>query len=88
MRLNSYFKFIFKREKFNMKNNEIGFYSFKQFGYFSLPIGDNGSSVEVFRLSSIDLKDKTLKYLKKQRLFLGNLKRNVSYVPTHRKRRW
>ena len=71
-----------------MKNTEIAFYSFKQFGYFSLPIGDNGSSVGVFRYSSMDLKDKTLEYLKKQRLFLGNSKRNVSYVPRHRKRQW
>ena len=31
-----------------MKNTDIAFYSFKQFGYLSLPIGGNGDSVEVF----------------------------------------
>ena len=33
-----------------MKNTEIAFYSFKQFGYLSLHIGGNGNSFEVFRL--------------------------------------
>ena len=32
---------IFKRENFNMKNTETAF-SFKQLGYLSLNIGDNG----------------------------------------------
>ena len=52
-----------------MKNIEIAFCSFKQFGYFSLHIGGNGNSVEVFRLFSMYLKDKVFKYLKKQSLF-------------------
>ena len=33
-----------------MKNTEISFYSFKQFGYLLLHIGGNRDSVEVFRL--------------------------------------
>ena len=50
-----------------MKNTEIeiGFYSFKQFGYFSLHIGGNGNSVKVFRLLYMYL----FKYIKKQSLF-------------------
>ena len=47
-----------------MKNSEIGFYSFKQFIYFSLHMGGNGNSVEVFRLFSMYLKDKAFKDLK------------------------
>ena len=31
-----------------MKNTEITFYSFKQFGYLSLHIGGNGDSAEKF----------------------------------------
>ena len=31
-----------------MKNTDIAFYSFKQFGYLLLHIGENGGSVEVF----------------------------------------
>ena len=50
-------------------------------------IGGNGSSVEVFPVSSMDLKDKAFKYLKTQSLLFGNFKCNVSYVPRHRKRR-
>ena len=49
-----------------MKNTEIGFYSFIQFGYVLLNIGGNGSSAEVFRLFPMYLKDKVFKYLKKQ----------------------
>ena len=55
----------FKRVNFNMKNSDIAFYSLKQ--YLSLDIymdiyrcdGGNGDSVEVFRLSSMLLSDKT-----------------------------
>ena len=47
-----------------MKNTENAFSSIKKFGYLSLHIGGNGDSVEVFRLFSIYLKDKTFKYLK------------------------
>ena len=54
-----------------MKNTEICFYSFKQFGYFLLHIGGNGNSVQVFRLFFMYLKDKVFKYLKKQSLFLA-----------------
>ena len=36
-----------------MKNTEIAFYSFEQFGYSSLNIGGNGDSVEVFDLFSM-----------------------------------
>ena len=54
-----------------MKNSEIGFYSFKQFRYFSLHIGGNGNSVEVFCLFSMYLKDKAFKHLKSQSLFLA-----------------
>ena len=43
-----------------MKNTEIAFYSFKQFGYLSLHIGGNGDLAEVFRLFSMYLKDKFL----------------------------
>ena len=50
-----------------MKNTEITFYSFKQFGYLLLHIRNNGDSVEVFRLFSMYLKDKAFKYLKYQR---------------------
>ena len=71
-----------------MKNIEIGCYSLKRIGYFSLHIGGNGNSVEVFRLFSMNLKDKAFKYHKNQTFFLGNFKCNVSYVPKHRKRRW
>ena len=52
-----------------MKNTETAFYSFKQFVYLSLDIGDNEDSVEVFRLFSMYLKDKTFKYLKNQSFF-------------------
>ena len=52
-----------------MKNTEIAFYSFKQFGYLSLHIGGNGDQVEVFRLFSIYLKNKVFKYLKNQSFF-------------------
>ena len=52
-----------------MKNIEIGFYSFRQFGYFPLHIGGNGNSVEVFHLFPMYLKDEVFKYLKKQILF-------------------
>ena len=51
-----------------MKNTEIAFYSFKQFGYSLLHIGGNGDSVEVFCLFSMYLKNKTFKYLKNQSL--------------------
>ena len=47
-----------------MKNTEIDFYSFKQFGYFSLHIGGNGNSTEVFSLFSMHLKDKAFKRIK------------------------
>ena len=77
---------IFKRENFNMKNVEIAFYYFKQFGYLSLNIGGNGASVEVFCLFSMYLKDKAFKYLKNQSFFLAILS-NVPYIPSHRKRR-
>ena len=52
-----------------MKNTETDFYSFKQFGYFSLHIGGNGNSVEVFSLFSMHLKGKAFKYLKNQGFF-------------------
>ena len=65
-----------------MKNSEIGFYSFKQFIYFSLHIGGNGNSVEVFRLFSMYLKDKVFKCLKKQKFFFA-ISSNFSYVPRH-----
>ena len=52
-----------------MKNTEIAYYSFKQFGYLSMHIGGNGNSVEVFCLSSIYLKDKAFKYLKSKTFF-------------------
>ena len=52
-----------------MKNNEIRFHSFKQFRCFSLHIGGNRNSVEVFRLFSMYLKDKAFKYLKNQSFF-------------------
>ena len=54
-----------------MKNIEIGFYSLKKTGYFSLHIGGNGNSVEVFRLFSMNLKDKAFKYHKNQTFFLA-----------------
>ena len=41
-------KNAFKRENFNMKNTEIAFYSFKQFGYLFLDIRGTGVSVEKF----------------------------------------
>ena len=44
-----------------MKNIEIGFYSFKEFGNFLLHIGGNGNSAEVFRLFPMYLKDKAFK---------------------------
>ena len=50
-----------------MKDTEIDFYSFKQFGYFSLHIGGNGNSVEVF--SFFSMHDKAFKYLKNQSFF-------------------
>ena len=56
-----------------MKNTEIGFNSFKQFGYFSLHSGGNGNTIEVFRLFSMYLNDKVFKYLKKRSLFFGNV---------------
>ena len=65
---------IFKRENFNMRNTETAFHSFKQFGYLSLHIGGNGASVEVFRLFSMYLEDKTFTYLKKQSFFWHNFK--------------
>ena len=49
-----------------MKNTEIAFCSFKQFGYLQLHIRSNWDSVEVFRLFSMYLKDKAFKYLKNQ----------------------
>ena len=49
-----------------MKNTEVAFYSFKQFGYLPLNIRSNRNSVEVFRLFSMYVKDKAFKYLKKQ----------------------
>ena len=52
-----------------MKNTEIAFYSFKQFGYLLLHIGGNEDSVEVFRLFSIYLKNNVFKYLKNQNFF-------------------
>ena len=64
---------IFKREKFNIKNTEATFYSFKQFGHSSLNIGGNEDSVEVFRRFSKYQKDKAFKYLKNQS-FLDNFK--------------
>ena len=57
-----------------MKNTENAFSSIKKFGYLSLRIGGNGDSVEVFRLFSIYLKDKTFKYLKNLKTFFGNFK--------------
>ena len=52
-----------------MNNTEIVFYSFKEFGYLSLHMGGNGDSVQVFRLFSMYLKDKTFKYLTNQSPF-------------------
>ena len=52
-----------------MKNTEIAFYSFKQFGYLLMHIGGNGNSIAVFCLSSMYLKDKAFKYFKNQNLF-------------------
>ena len=52
-----------------MKNTEIGFYSFKQFGYFSLYLGGNGNSVEAFRLFSMYLKDKVFITSKSEAFF-------------------
>ena len=43
-----------------MKNNEIAFYSFKQFGCLSMHIGGNGNSFEVLRLFSMYLKVKSV----------------------------
>ena len=68
-----------------MKNTEIAFHSFKQFGYLSLYIGGNGDSDEVFRLFSMYLKNNPFKYLKNQSLFLV-ISSNVSRVPKHWKR--
>ena len=47
-----------------MKNTEIAFYSFKQFGYLSLHIWGKEDSVEILRLFSLYLKKKAFKYLK------------------------
>ena len=55
-----------------MKNTEIGFYSFKQLRYFSLHIGGNGNSVEIFCLFSMYLRDKVIKYFKKHYLKYHN----------------
>ena len=52
-----------------MKNTENAFSSIKKFWYLSLHSGGNGDSVEVFRLFSIYLKDKTFKYLKNLNFF-------------------
>ena len=52
-----------------MKNTENAFSSFKQFEYLSLHIRANGDSVEVFRLFSMYLKDKAIKFLKNQSFF-------------------
>ena len=49
-----------------MKNTEIAFCSFKQFGYLQLHIRSNWDSVEVLRFFSMYLKDNTFKYLKNQ----------------------
>ena len=62
-----------------MKNTEIAFYSFKQFGYSLLHIGGNGDSVEVFCLFSMYLKNKTFKYLQKPKPFLA-ISRNHMYL--------
>ena len=59
-----------------MKNTEIDFYSFKQFGYFSLHIGGNGNSAEVFSLFPMHLKDKAFKYLKNQSFFYLSIARD------------
>ena len=49
-----------------MKNTEIAFCSFKQFGYLQLHIRSNWDLVEVLRFFSMYLKDNTFKYLKNQ----------------------
>ena len=78
----------FKRGNFNMQNTEIAFYSFKQFGYLSLHIGGNIDSVEeVYCLFFMYLKNKSFKYLKYESSFLA-IYSNVSYVPSHQKKRW
>ena len=66
-----------------MKNTEIGFNSFKQFGYFSLHSGGNGNTIEVFRLFSMYLNDKVFKYLKKRSLFFVKCNVQVSSVTFH-----
>ena len=55
-----------------MKITEIVFYSFKQFEYSLLQIGDNKNSVEKSSLFSMYLKNKAQKigYLKNQSFFL------------------
>ena len=57
-----------------MKNIEIAFYTFKQFGYLSLHIGGNGDSVEVLRRFSMYLKAKAFKNTSKTKAFFGNFK--------------
>ena len=52
-----------------MKNNEIAFYFFKQYGYLSLHIRGNEDSVQVFNIFSMYLKNKVFKYLKNQSFF-------------------
>ena len=58
-----------KRENFNIKNIQIAFYSFTQFGDLSLHIGGSGDSVEVLDLFSMYLKNKAFKYLKNRSFF-------------------
>ena len=52
-----------------MKNNEIAFYFFKQYGYLSLHIRGNEDSVQVFNIFSMYMKNKVFKYLKNQSFF-------------------
>ena len=65
MRLNTYYRNTFKRENLNIKNNEIAFYSFKQ--YLSIDIYTDiyrcTSEVMEIHLSilSMFLKDKAFK---------------------------
>ena len=58
----------FTRENFNMKKTEIAFYSFKKILSVDIYMDicrcaskGNGNSLEVFRLFSMFLKDKTFK---------------------------
>ena len=50
---------------------KLVFILLKKIGYFSLHIGGNGNSVEVFRLFSMNLKDKAFKFHKNQTFFLA-----------------